>query len=358
MSDNWSLLVPAETEELRVAVRDFLATRAPWQEVLARTEEPGTDNPLWSGLARELGVVALPLSETLGGQDATWNEAAIVAEELGRVVADVPFLTNSIATALLWALGADELLTDLAGGTQFAVATTWTDTLQQGRDYGLVWDGATVSGFIPVVAGVFGSAHLIVPANGALVIVDTGAVTGSRVVSFDMTRPLSDLTFDKVPGRELASGTTAADALAHAGRIGAALLASEQLGLAEQSLEIAVAYVKERRQFGRQIGSFQAIKHRLADLWTEVIAARAVARYAAVCAAESSDDLPTASSLAQVVCSRLAQHAAEELVQMHGGIGFTWDNPAHLYLKRARVDAMALGDPAWHRENIATLAGI
>jgi alkylation response protein AidB-like acyl-CoA dehydrogenase len=116
-----------------------------------------------------------------------------------------------------------------------------------------------------------------------------------------------------------------------------------------------VEYVKTRRQFGRPVGSFQAVKHRLAQLWVQVTQARAVARYAATCLADGSPDTAVAASLAQAHCSQVAVRAAEECVQLHGGIGFTWEHPAHLYLKRAKSDAIALGTPAHHREVLADL---
>jgi alkylation response protein AidB-like acyl-CoA dehydrogenase len=136
---------------------------------------------------------------------------------------------------------------------------------------------------------------------------------------------------------------------------GSVLLAAEQLGVAEWCLETTVAYVKERHQFGRPVGSFQAVKHRLAQLWVQVTQARAVARYAAGCLAAGDPDTTVAAHLAQAHCGPLAVRAAEECVQLHGGIGFTWEHPAHLYLKRAKTDAIALGTAAHHRASLARL---
>ena len=117
-------------------------------------------------------------------------------------------------------------------------------------------------------------------------------------------------------------------------------------------------YVKERYQFGRPVGSFQALKHRLADLWVDVTQARAAARYAAVCAGDADDDLPVAASVAQAFCSPVAVHAAEECVQLHGGIGFTWEHPAHLYLKRAKADSIGFGSADRHRQTLAGLVDL
>src|SRR5690606_27137700 len=170
--------------------------------------------------------------------------------------------------------------------------------------------------------------------------------------SLDMTRRLADVTFADAPARLVAEGT---DAVRAALLTGAALLASEQLGLAERCLDDTVAYVKTRYQFGRPVGSFQALKHRLADLWTSITQARAVARHAASCAAAGDADTEIAVAVAQSHCSAVAVKAAEERVQMHGGTGLTWEHHAHLSLERAKADAIALGTPDRHR---AALAGL
>ena len=178
------------------------------------------------------------------------------------------------------------------------------------------------------------------------------------MVSLDLTRPIADLHLSRVAGRRLA-GTAEGAAAVDAGlTAGAALLASEQLGVAEWCLDTTVAYLKERHQFARPIGSFQALKHRLADVWVELTQVRAVARYAAACAADGDADLPVAASLAQAFCSPAAVHAAEECVQLHGGIGFTWEHPAHLFLKRAKADAIAYGTADRHRARLGGLVDL
>jgi len=203
----------------------------------------------------------------------------------------------------------------------------------------------------------------LVPADGvpaALYAVDADAegVTLTPAVSLDMTRQLADLTLDGVPGRRIAAGDTAAAAVRAGLVAGAVLLASEQLGLAERCLEMTVAYVKERKQFARPVGSFQALKHRLADLWTGITQARAAARYAAACLADDDADLPIAVALAKSACSDIALKAAQECIQLHGGIGFTWEHPAHLYLKRAKSGAAGYGTADRHRATLAALAGL
>jgi alkylation response protein AidB-like acyl-CoA dehydrogenase len=204
---------------------------------------------------------------------------------------------------------------------------------------------------------------LLVPADGVpfgLYAVDAAApgVDRAAVVSLDATRPLCDLAFDSAPARAVATGEAAAQAVASALAAGAAMLASEQLGVAQRCLDMTVAYLKERRQFARPIGSFQALKHRVADVWIQVTQARAAARYAAACLADGDPDVPVAIALAKAACGDAAVHAAQECVQMHGGIGFTWEHPAHLLLKRAKSGSMAFGTPDRHRAALARLADI
>jgi alkylation response protein AidB-like acyl-CoA dehydrogenase len=173
-----------------------------------------------------------------------------------------------------------------------------------------------------------------------------------------MTRQLSDLAFDDAPGTLIASGPAASRALEAALAAGAGVLASEQVGLAQRCLDMTVDYVKERRQFARPVGSFQGLKHRLADLWVAVTQARAAARYAAACLATRDPDTKVAVAMAKAYCSEVAVLAAQECVQLHGGIGFTWEHPAHLYLKRAKADSIGFGTPDVHRDALASLVNL
>jgi len=227
-------------------------------------------------------------------------------------------------------------------------------------------DGAGVArlrGSIRGVADALPADLLLVPAEGVpnglyLVELTAPGVHRTPVVSIDMTRQLCDVSLDDAPGRQVAVGA-AADAAVDAGlAAGAAVLAAEQLGLAQRCLDMTVAYVKERRQFARTIGSFQALKHRLADLWTTIALARAASRYAAACLAADDPDAPVAVALAKSACSDAAVAAAQECVQMHGGIGFTWEHPAHLYLKRAKASSVAFGTAGAHRDSLAALVNL
>jgi alkylation response protein AidB-like acyl-CoA dehydrogenase len=218
-------------------------------------------------------------------------------------------------------------------------------------------------GRIGMVADALPADFLLVPADGvpsALYLVE-GAAPGlhrTPLRSLDMTRQLAEITLDDAPARQVAVAEAAAAAVAEGLMAGAAILAAEQLGVAQRCLDMTVAYVKERRQFNRQIGSFQAIKHRLADLWTEITLARAASRYAVDCLAAGDADVPLAVALAKSACSAAAVSAAQECVQLHGGIGFTWEHPAQLYLKRAKAGSVALGTPGEHRADLAHLANL
>jgi alkylation response protein AidB-like acyl-CoA dehydrogenase len=368
-----------ETEDdLRAAVRDLLDDRCPWPSVLARTEtnEPN-DAALWHSLAAEVGCAGLLIPESHGGAGAGYREAAIVAEETGRAVAPVPYLGSAVvATAALLGPG-DELLPGLAAGRVTAALAVEFARMPPGAGGAGLATGvrvgparpddppgqARLTGSVTGVADALLADALLVPADGvpfALYAVDAGApgVGRTAVVSLDATRPLCDLAFGGAPARLVAAGEAAVQAVASALAAGAAMLASEQLGVAQRCLDMTVAYLKERRQFARPVGSFQALKHRVADVWIQVAQARAAARYAAACLADGDPDTAVAIALAKAACGDAAVHAAQECVQMHGGIGFTWEHPAHLLLKRAKSGAMALGTPDRHRAALARLVNL
>jgi alkylation response protein AidB-like acyl-CoA dehydrogenase len=204
---------------------------------------------------------------------------------------------------------------------------------------------------------------LVVPGDGVprglfVMRADDAGLTKTPVVSLDMTRQLCDVRLENVRARRIAAGQRADLAVAAALQAGAAMLAAEQLGLADRALEITLAYVKQRYQFARPIGSFQAIKHRMADWWVAVTQARAASRYAAACLAEDDPDAHVAVALAKAVCSETAVLAGQEMIQLHGGIGFTWEHPAHLYLKRAKSSSIALGTADRHRASLAALVDL
>jgi alkylation response protein AidB-like acyl-CoA dehydrogenase len=366
-------------EELRSVVRELLAERNPWPEVLARVEttEPA-DPSLWRALAADLGCAGLLIPERHGGAGASFREAAVVAEETGYAAAGVPYLGSSVvATAALLSTD-DELLPGLAAGQvtaalavpftrmppATAAAATRTDGVRTVQPQPGDPPGVTrLSGQVTDVADALAADVLLVPADGVpfgLYAVDAGAegVAREPVVSLDASRPLTTLTLDGAAGRAVALDDAAGAAMADALTAGAGMLASEQLGVAQRCLEDTIAYVKERRQFARPVGSFQALKHRLADVWIAVTQARAAARYAAVCLATVDPDVPIAVALAKAACGEAAVRAAQECVQMHGGIGFTWEHPAHVLLKRAKSGSLAFGSPDRHRAELGRLTDL
>ncbi len=376
-------LLYSETEiELRAAVRDVLEDKAAWRDVLARTETPETyDSELWRTLAADVGLAGLLIPEDLGGAGASYREAAVVAEELGRSVAPVPFLGSAVvATAALLSVGHSALLRELASGAltaalavPFAAApvpaparTVRLSGARDGDEPGIY----RLTGEVRGAADALPAGMLLVPADGVpfgLFAVDvaearaTGALNVVPVVSLDQTRQLADLSFDSAPGRQIAVGEQAEAAVHAALLAGAGVLASEQFGLAERALDMTVAYVKERKQFARPVGGFQAIKHRLADLWVAVSQARAVARAAADRLArweENAAETELIVALAKQACSDTALKAAQEMIQLHGGIGFTWEHPAHLFLKRAKADSIGYGTADAHRASLARLANL
>jgi alkylation response protein AidB-like acyl-CoA dehydrogenase len=357
------LLYTEDEEQLRGTLRDALTRRAPASTVLARLEsgEP-YDRELWRILATEIGLAGIGIPERFGGAGASLRESAVVLEELGRSVAPVPFLTSAVvATRALVesapsSQAAVDVLTKMAAGSSVAaLVLPYSAHVPSALPV-----GDRLTGRVTTVAGALGADVLLVPAGDGLYAVDAAAegVHIEPVASLDLTRPLANVTLDGAAGRLVADGSVAGRAVTTALRAGAALLASEQLGLAGWCLDSTVEYVKVRHQFGRPIGGFQALKHRLADVWVDVTQARAVARYAASCAATDDPDLAVAASLAKAFCSPVAVKAAEECVQLHGGIGFTWEHPAHLYLKRAKSSALAYGTAEAHRAILGDLVDL
>ncbi|MGW1466028.1 acyl-CoA dehydrogenase family protein [Streptomyces sp. NPDC002308] len=359
------LLYSEAEEDLRSAVRALLADRSGAPSVIARTEsDTPYDQHLWSTLAADIGAAGLLVPEKLGGLGATHREAAVVLEELGRAVTPSPYLTSAVvATAALLALcpesgPAAELLGDLASGRRTA-ALAVPFAAAPGADHtaDVTADCGALTGSVRGVADAALADVLLVPAPTGLYAVERAAqgVVLEPLVPLDLTRPLAGLTLDGAAATLLAGPDTGAAAVRHGLLTGAGLLASEQLGVAEWCLAETVRYTRERHQFNRPVGSFQALKHRMAELWLQVVSARAAARNAADALATAAADAPLAVAVAQAYCSGVAVHAAEECVQLHAGIGMTWEHPAHLYLKRAKADSLAYGTAGRHREAVADL---
>ncbi|MFE7214202.1 acyl-CoA dehydrogenase family protein [Streptomyces sp. NPDC057611] len=367
-----SLIESDDEESVRTVVRKLLTDRCASDDVAATYDgADGLRELLWRSLAVDLGLAGLLVPEEAGGVGASAREAGIVLEELGSTVAPVPFLTSAvIATStlvhLMSAKSADQnavcdtLAVAASGESVLTLAVPWsTDPADPAYIVREEPDG--LHGEVTLVAGADADTFLV-PALGAdgpgLWLVDRAALQVTPEPALDMTRPLATVRLDGAAARPVARGPAAQDAVRAGLLRGAGLLASEQVGLAHWCLTETVSYLTVRRQFGRVVGGFQAIKHRLADLYIAVESARAAARYAAATLADDPIDAPVAVAVAASVCGEVAVRAAEECVQLHGGIGMTWEHPAHLRLKRAVADQVALGTPARHRARLGGLVGI
>ena len=369
-----------EQEFLRRTARDFLAECVPMRLVHDVMESSASHSPeVWKQMA-ELGWMGLALPEQYGGADLGMVELCIVLEELGRSLAPVPFLPTAIASALIleaggeaqkqaWLkrIGAGEAIATLAiteergtenPGDLAARATS------EGDDW--VLDGRKL--FVPDA----GSAEVlvVVARTGGegesglglfLVPRETAGVEMVAMSSMDLLRPLYEVSFRgaKLPADALLGGDR--DAWLRLERVldrGRVMIAAEMLGGAEKCLENSVAYAKERVQFGKPIGVNQAIKHKCADMLFEIESAKSITYYAAWAAREDNDEAPLTAAMAKAFVSDAYRHTSAENIQIHGGVGFTWEYDCHLYFKRAKTDEAWLGDASFHRERIAQMLAL
>lgn len=370
------LLYSTVEDDLRASLRKLLTDRGGPATVLVRCESAQPyDLALWQTMATELGLAGLLVPEELGGAGAGARETAVVAEELGRSVAPVPFLGSAVlATSTLLActeLGVQRgtqsgaLLGALAAGERTATLAIPLSTAPDAAFPATVrTESGALYGRVTSVVDLDVADMVLVPVRDAegpaiyAVDLPTDGARPEPVIPLDLTRRITDLTLEGVVGRRVAAGAQAVTALHAALRTGAGLLASEQAGVAQWCLESTVEFSRTRYQFGRPIGSFQALKHRMADMWAEVTSARAVARAAADALATDAEDTALLVAVAGAHCSDVAVHAAEECLQLHGGIGMTWEHPLHLYLARAKTSQIALGTPDQHRIILAALVNL
>ena len=361
-----NLLYTDVEDSLRESVHDLLTARCTPERVVAVYDgdrELGLG--LWRSLSVDLGLAGLLVPQDRDGAGATAREAAVVLEELGRFVAPVPFLTSAVvATTALLQGDDDETLGQLAaGGCTAALVVPFSASATSFRPT-VRADNGKLQGRVTSVVGALDADVLLVPVStDAGVELHRVEASGTGVgvepvVSLDMTRQLADIDFTGARSTQVTVAESGDAAVRDALELGAALLASEQLGVAQWCLDHTVSYLLDRKQFGRPVGGFQAIKHRLADLYVMVESAHAAARYAAATAADDDPDRRLAASVAQAYCSEVAVKAAEECVQLHGGIGMTWEHPAHLYLKRAKADQIAFGTAGAHRLRLGELVGL
>lgn len=365
---------------IRDQARSFLDERASL-DVLRKTVESdaGWSQPLWEAVGAELGWCGIAIPEAFGGSGLGQVELAILLEETGRTLLPAPFFTTvALAAPAILAAGSDDqkssLLPDIATGATRATFGFGAAAAPDGITATLTRQGGgfVLSGGVAYVPHGHTADLVVIPARAAgsmgaqgisLVALPTthSGVSVEPLTSLDLTRPLSRIRLDSVAiGADQVLGTAeaAGAALARTLDIGAALLAAEQVGGAEKCLEFTTDYAKQRVQFGRLIGSFQAVKHRLADMMVVVEAAKSAAYYAACAIDEVPGELPEAAAVARSYCSDAFSKCAADAIQLHGGIGFTWEHHAHLYFKRARASATLLGEPSHHREKLAQLIGL
>jgi alkylation response protein AidB-like acyl-CoA dehydrogenase len=363
-----------EQEELRASVRRFVTDRAPLAKVRQLMDAGEIDREFWAQAGAQLGLQGIAIPEEYGGSGFSFAEQAIVLEELGAGLYGGPYLPSAVlaATALLASpdeSARQELLPGIASGeTIAALAFTEEDGSWDPAGIRLAaaknGDGWVLDGHKSfVLSGAEASLYLVVAAaDGGLSLfaVDAGAsgLTATALPTLDQTRNLARLDLAAVPARLIGSTGDATAILDRVLDIAAIALAAEQLGAAQRALDITVDYTKTRHQFGRPIGSFQALKHRMADLLMEVESLRSAVAYAASAVAEGSDEVPALASLLKAYASETYFHVAAEMIQMHGGIGFTWEHDAHLFFKRAKSSELFLGDGAYHRERLAQRIGL
>jgi alkylation response protein AidB-like acyl-CoA dehydrogenase len=364
-----------EQEELRRTVRAFLEQKSPSAEVrrLMETEE-GYDPAVWEQMGSQLGLQGLAIPEEYGGSGYSYVELIVVLEEMGRALLAAPyFSTVALASNAILHSGDDaakkELLGGIASGETIATLAMTEDNGRWDAE-GITatatksGDGYTIDGHKMFVLDGHTANLIIVAAktgdNVSLFTVagDADGLTRTPLATMDQTRKQARLEFSGTPAKLLGTEGEGWPVLSRVLDLAAVALAAEQVGGAQMCLDMSVDYAKVRVQFGRPIGSFQAIKHKCADMLLEVESAKSAAYYAGWAAAELNDELPTVASLAKAYCSDAYFHAAAENIQIHGGIGFTWEHDAHLYFKRAKSSQLLLGDPTYHRELLAQRIGI
>ncbi len=364
-----------EQEELRKSVRRFLESKSPEtavRELMETTE--GYDTAVWTQMGQELGLQGLAIPEEYGGSGYTYVELIIVLEEMGRALLAAPyFATVALAANALLTSDDDaakkDLLPGIAAGDTIATLAITEDNGRWDLDAVSLTakksgDGYTLDGHKMFVIDGHNANLILVAAKTdaglSLFAVDGDAsgLTKTPLSTMDQTRKQARLEFAGTPARLVGTDGGATAGLQKTLDLAAVALAAEQVGGAQKCLDMSVEYAKVRVQFGRPIGSFQAIKHKCADMLLEVESAKSAAYYAGWAAADDSEELPVVASLAKAYCSDAYFHASAENIQIHGGIGFTWEHPAHLYFKRAKSSELLLGDPTYHRELLAQRIGL
>ena len=382
----------AELAELRDSVRDFLAAKSGEQQVRAAIEtERGYDEDLWQQMAEQLSLPGLALPEEHGGDGFGFTELQVVLEELGRALTPSPFFASVVLAAGAILATGDEVaakayLPGIASGKTTATlavaesAGLWsfdqlTTTARPGTVNWLltgtkqfVLHGTTADLLIVAARTDQGPAFFAVtPGHGAGATVGDIAdssrelgLTRTALRTLDLTRPMATLEFSDTPATLIGAAGGGGPALDAVLDLAMTALAAEQAGAARACLEASAGYARERHQFGRPIGSFQAVKHKCADMLVKVELAQAAATEAARAAAGDPDAAPLAqaAAVAHAVCSESLMFVAAENIQVHGGIGFTWEHPAHLYFRRAKASQLMFGGPGFYFEHLLRRSGL
>lgn len=343
-------MISEEQQELVSAVRGLLAKRDARTGIRAAMDtDLGYDTRLWTQLCEQVGVAALAIPEEYGGFGAGLVESLLVVGELGRTLADVPMLGSAVLGAQAVLLSGDtdacaRLLPAVAEGSS-TLALCWA-AARGWDEFGVRAEGETLHGTAHYVLHGTSADVLIVVTEAGLFEVDPSAagVERRRTAPMDPSRALSEITFAATPARRLV-GSEPGPIIERLRRIAWAALASEQVGAAEYCLEATVEYTKSRVQFGRVIGSFQALKHRMADMYVLAESAKSAALVAAFAVAEETPSAAEDVWVARRQCSEAYSAIAAETIQLHGGIAITWEHDAHLYFKRAHGDAQLFGTP-------------
>jgi alkylation response protein AidB-like acyl-CoA dehydrogenase len=351
-----------ERQALREAVRGLLAKGAPVRSVMESAD--GYDHELWARLCTEIGVAGLGIPERYGGLGAGPVETHIVLDELGRTLTPSPMLGSAVLAAQALLLSGDEaachrLLPAIAAGDQLA-AVAWATPA--GR-----WNPDEVAFSAAGSGRLTGEAHYVLDGQlaGSLLVAAIGetgtglyevdarspGVTRRAVTTMDLTRRLAVVGLDGVPGRRLGTGNP----LGALRDLACVALSAEQVGATSRALELTVEYTRTRVQFGQPIGAFQAVQHRLADLHVLAEGARSISYAAATALSTGDPDAGRLAAVAKVACSEAFERVAAEMIQLHGGIGITWEHDAHLYFKRAHGTAQLFGHPREHVRRLAAL---
>lgn len=338
-------------EQVMIAntVNAFFAENATSERTRAAMSAHGFDQNLWQAFCAELGLAGATLPEEFGGADLGMVEQAIIAEAAGAQLAAIPLLGLSMSSAAI-----------LAGGDA-AQKSRWIAGIASGETIAVygdassarVQEGTLTATLDRVPHGAIADCVVVNSADGVwLVETDAAGVTIAPLTTMDQTRPFATVTLANAVCTPLIDPEAAREAAAAAGSL---CLAAEALGGAQVCLDRTVAFAKDRVQFGRAIGSFQAYKHRLADLMVLVEQARSAVYWAACAMNDQSGDQALALHAAKAFCSDTFFKCAADMIQLHGGIGFTWEHDAHLFFKRARAIQMLGGNGDWHREQVAAL---